>query len=79
MSVRRFKVACKLDGADEVTVEITPTAGRSDAIVSVRPKHKRNVYSGLLSDVASIVAARHAKAILAQQGIPVPAPRRGRK
>lgn len=78
MSIRRFKVACKLDGASEATVEITPTAGKTDAVVAVRPKHKRIVYSGLLSDVAMIVAARHAKAVVAAQGINVPKPRKGR-
>jgi hypothetical protein len=76
MSVRRFKIKAKLDGADEVTVEIKPTAGDNDAIVSVRPKHQRIVYTGLLSDVALIVAARHCKALAAQQGIAVPTARK---
>jgi hypothetical protein len=79
MSVRRFKVAVKLDGASEVTVEITPTAGKTDAVVAVRPKHKRIVYTGLLSDVALIVASRHAKALAAANGISVPKPRKLRK
>lgn len=78
MSVRRFKVALKLDGASEATVEIKPTAGGTDAVVSVRPKHKRIVYTGMLSDVAGIVAARHAKALVAQEGIAVPQARKVR-
>jgi hypothetical protein len=79
MSVRRFKVMVKLDGTSEVTVEITPTAGKTDAVVAVRPKHKRIVYTGLLSDVALIVASRHAKALAAANGISVPKPRKLRK
>ena len=76
MSVRRFKVACKLDGANEVTVEIVPTAGKTDAVISVRPKHKRTVYTGLLSDVALIVASRHAKKLVMDGGGTVPMARK---
>jgi hypothetical protein len=78
MSVRRFKVLTKLDGASEVTVEIKPTAGETDAVVSVRAKHQRMVYTGLLSDVAQFIAHRHAKAIAAANGISVPRPRKGK-
>jgi len=79
MSVRRFKVEAKLDGANEVTVEITPTAGGTDAVVTVRPKHKRVKYSGLLSWAALAIAARDAKQSAQAQGINVPLARRGRR
>ncbi len=78
MSIRRFKVATKLDGASEVTVEITPAAGGTDAVVTVRPKHKRVKYSGLLSFVAQFVAARDAKLKAQAQGINVPLARKVR-
>lgn len=76
MSVRRFKVRAKLDGKDMLTVEIKPTAGGEDAVVSVRPKHSRIEYTGMLSEVALFVAARHAKALAAQAGIAVPVARK---
>lgn len=76
--VARFKVRARLDGQDELTVELKVTAGEEDAVVAVRPKHSSRVYTMLLSEVALIVAARHAKALLAQQGVPVPRARRTR-
>ena len=76
MSVRRFKVRARLDGKDLLTVEIKPTAGGEDAVISVRPKHSRIEYTGLLSEVALIVAARHAKVLVAQAGINVPKSRK---
>jgi hypothetical protein len=76
MSVRRFKVRARLDGKDLLTVEIKPTAGGEDAVVSVRPKHSRLEYTGMLSDVALFIAARHAKALVAQSGIAVPTARK---
>ncbi len=75
MSVRRFKVQAKLDGANEVTVEITPTAGGTDAVVTVRPKHKRVKYSGLLSWAALAVANHDAKLKAQAMGINVPTQR----
>jgi hypothetical protein len=77
--VARFKVDVRIDAATSATVEIKATAGKTDAVVSVRPKHSRVVYTGMLSDVAQIVAARHAKALLAQAGINVPQARKGRR
>lgn len=77
-SVRRFKVRARLDGQDTVTVEIKPTAGGEDALVSVRPKYSKREYTALLSDVALIVAAKHAKAMLAAQGIRPPMARKAR-
>lgn len=79
MSVRRFKVDLKLDGASQVTVEITPTAGGTDAVFAVRPKHKRMQYTIMLSEVTLMAVARSAKQTLAAQGIPVPRPRKGRR
>ena len=75
----KFKVMVRLDTAPMVTVEIKKTAGGTDAVVSVRPKHSRRVYTGMLSDVALIVAARDAKAALAAQGVPVPMARKSRR
>ena len=79
MSVRRFKVRARLDGKDEVTVEIKPTAGGEDAVVSVRPKHSRMEYTGMLSDAALYIAAKHAKALAAQAGIAIPHSRKLRR
>lgn len=79
MSVRRFKVDTKIDGAKQVTVEITPTAGGTDAVFSVRPKHARMTYTIMLSEVVLMAVARSAKQSLAAQGIPVPMPRKGRR
>lgn len=78
MSVRRFKVDTKIDGARQVTVEITPTAGGTDAVFAVRPKHQRRVYTIMLSEVVLMAVARSAKQTLASQGIPVPVPRKVR-
>lgn len=64
-TTRHFQVDCHLDGSSSVMVEIKMTAGGTDAVVTVRPKGRRMVYSGLLSDVAQFIAARHAKAIAA--------------
>lgn len=79
MSIRRFHVDTKLDGKSSVTVEIKPTAGGTDAVVSVRPKGKRTVYTGMLSDAVQFIAARHAKALAAQAGIAVPQSRKLRR
>lgn len=79
MSVRRFKVDTKVDGARQVTVEITPTAGGTDAVFSVRPKHQRRQYTIMLSEVVLMAVARSAKQTLASQGVPVPMPRKGRR
>ncbi len=73
--VVHIDVPCHLDGQSEVGVTLTETP-RGDYVVSVRPKGKHIVYSGLLSEVALIVAARHCKALAAAKGIPVPKPRR---
>lgn len=78
MAVRRFKVDMKVDGAKQCTVEITPTAGGTDAIFAVRPKHARRQYTVMLSEVALIAVARASKQTLAAQGIAVPQPRKGR-
>jgi hypothetical protein len=67
-----------LDGQSEVSVTLTETP-HGDYVVEVRPKGKRLVYKGLLSDVAAIVAARHAKWLAQQQGIAVPQARKGRR
>jgi hypothetical protein len=75
----RFNVRARLDGQNEVTVELKVTAGEEDAVVSVRPKHSRRVYTAMLSEVALIVAARHVKALMAQAGLPVPGPRKVRR
>lgn len=64
-----------LDGQREVSVTFTETP-QGDYVVEVRPKGKRLVYKGLLSDVAAIVAARHCKWLAQQNGTPVPKPRR---
>lgn len=74
--VARFRIRCSMDGKPEVTVELTEHAGGEDYTVSVRPLGARIEYTGLLSDVAKIVQARHAKAIVASRGLPVPKPRR---
>ncbi len=76
--VARFHVRTHLDGKSEATVELVEHAGGEDFTVSVRPKHSRMEYTGLLSDVAQFIAARHAKALAAAQGINVPKARRGR-
>lgn len=73
---RHFKVRAWLDGTNELSVEIKPTAGEEDAVVSVRPKGSRRIYTGLLSELALVVAARHAKALAASNGIAVPRARR---
>lgn len=78
MSVRRFKVDTKVDGARQVTVEITPTAGGTDAVFAVRPKHQRRQYTIMLSEVVLMAVARSAKQTLASQGVPVPMPRKVR-
>ena len=78
MNTRRFEVQTHLDGVNTVTVEIAPRSAGDDWIVSVRPKHKRHTYRGMLSDVAQFVAARSAKADAAAAGIPIPKPRKGR-
>jgi hypothetical protein len=64
-----------LDGQREVSVTLTETV-RGDFVVAVRPKGKRIVYTALLSEVAMIVAARHAKMLAQAAGTPVPKPRR---
>ena len=64
-----------LDGQREASVTLTETP-QGDYVVAVRPKGKRLVYTALLSDVALIVAARHAKFLAAQNGIAVPKARR---
>jgi hypothetical protein len=79
MSVRRFKVDMKVDGATQVTIEITPTAGLTDAIFTVRPKHKRHKYTLKLSEVTLMAVARAAKQDAAAQGIPIPVPRKGKR
>ncbi len=79
MSVRRFKVDMKLDGASAVTVEITPTAGGTDALFAVRPKHKRMKYTLMLSEVTLMAVARASKQMLASQGIAVPMARKGKR
>ncbi len=75
MSVRRFKIAGKLDGATELMITITPTAGGTDAVMVVRPKHKRVKYSGLLSWAALAVANHDAKLKAQAQGVSVPSAR----
>ena len=75
--VARFRVRTHLDGQNEVTVELTEHASGEDFTVTVRPKHSRREYTGLLSDVAQIVASRDAKATVKAQGITVP--RAGRR
>jgi hypothetical protein len=74
--VVHLDVKAHLDGQNEIGVTLTETT-QGDYVVAVRPKGKRLVYTGLLSDVALIVAARHAKALAAQNGIAVPRPRKG--
>ena len=69
---RHFTVDTFLDGASSINIEIVPCAGRNDAVVSVRPKGRHIVYTGMLSDVALIVASRHAKALAAANGHNVP-------
>jgi hypothetical protein len=73
--VVHLDVPCHLDGQSVVGVTLTETA-RGDFVVAVRPKGKHIVYTGLLSEVAAIVAARHAKALVASRGLPIPKPRR---
>jgi hypothetical protein len=76
--VARFRVNVHLDGKSEATVELVEHAGGGDYTVSVRPLGVRREYTGLLSEVAGIVAARHVKALLAQQGVNVPKARKRR-
>ncbi len=76
MSVRRFKVLARLDGASELMITITPTAGGTDAVMTVRPKHKRKKYSGLLSWAALALANHDAKLTAQSRGVNVPAPRK---
>lgn len=64
-----------LDGQKEASVDLTETPA-GDFVIGVRPKGRRILYTGLLSDVAMIVASRHAKALAAAQGTPVPKARR---
>lgn len=66
----KLKVDVPLDGASCVTVEVKKTA--NGGIVSVRPKHKRVVYTWNLADVALYVAAKSAKATAAAAGVPIP-------
>jgi hypothetical protein len=72
----KLKIDTHLDGARQVTVTIKPTAGRTDAVISVRPLHQRMVYTGLLSDAILFVVSRHAKALVASQGLPIPRSRK---
>jgi hypothetical protein len=65
-----------LDGKSEVGVTITTTPA-GDAVVEVRPKGRHIAYTGLLSDLVMVVAARHAKALAAANGSPIPRPRKG--
>ena len=74
--VARFRVKVHMDKAPEATVELTEHASGDDYTVSVRPLHSRIEYTGLLSDVALIVQARHVKALASAAGRPVPKPRR---
>ena len=74
--VVHLDVRAHLDGQNEIGITLTETAGGEDFVVAVRPKGKRLVYTGMLSDVALIVAARHAKALAAANGINVPRARR---
>lgn len=68
-------VGRRLDGQTELTVTLTETPS-GDFIVGVRPKGKRLEYKEMLWTLGEIVAARHAKFLAQQQGIPVPKPRR---
>lgn len=77
--VSRFRIATHLDGKAEVTVEIRYDEVKRDGVVSIRPLHSRVEYTGLLSDAAQFVAARHAKALAAANGITVPRPRGRRR
>ena len=74
--VVHLSVPVHLDGQSEVSVELTETP-KGDFVVACRPKGKRIVYTGLLSDVVLIVASRHAKALAAAKGVAIPKPRRG--
>jgi hypothetical protein len=74
--VVRLDVPVYLDGQHTVGVTLTETP-QGDYVIACRPKGKRIVYTGLLSDVVQIVASRHAKALAAAAGIPVPRPRKG--
>jgi hypothetical protein len=60
-SIRRFKLAYHLDGANAVTVEMKETAAGGDWVVSVRPKGKRRVYTGLLTHAIEGIVYRDAK------------------
>lgn len=74
--VARFRVRVHMDGKPEATVEVTEKAGGEDFVVGVRPLGSRLEYTLLLSEVALIVQARHAKFLAAQKGINVPKARR---
>lgn len=73
--VVHLDIPVHLDGQSEVGVTLTETP-KGDYVIACRPKGKRVVYTGLMSDVVLIVAAKHAKFLAAQQGIPIPKPRR---
>jgi hypothetical protein len=75
----KLKVAIHLDGTSESTVEIKKTAGGTDGLFTVRPKHKRVKYSLMLSEVALMAVSRAAKQTAASQGIPIPVPRKGKR
>jgi hypothetical protein len=74
--VVHLDVPAHLDGQSVVGVTLTETV-RGDFVIAVRPKGRHIVYTGLLSEVALIVAARHCKALAASKGIPVPKAGRG--
>lgn len=75
----RFRVLGVLIGkqGDAATVTIKMNDTGTDGAFTVRPRYSRDTYTRPLSDVAQIVAARHAKFLAAQRGINVPRPRRG--
>ena len=74
--VIHLKVPVHLDGQSEVGVTLTETP-KGDFVIACRPKGKRIEYTGLMSEVVLIVAARHAKALAAAAGHPIPRPRKG--
>ena len=66
-----------LDGQKEVSITLTETPA-GDYVIAVRPKGKHMLYTGLMSDVAMFIAAKHAKFLAQQNGISVPRARKGR-
>jgi hypothetical protein len=68
-------VPARVEGSHLVNFQLTETP-RGDYVVTLWAKGKRTEYRELLSELAQIIEARHARRVAEAQGIKVPRPRR---